>query len=82
MHLAKSRPLTLLSPGKGLSPDAARLLETSLFRNMLFSVPAMLSMELLSPLDMVISPCDLHMYSCINSYLLSLRRAHIRLTDL
>lgn len=83
LRLVKARPPTpSLGGRKGLGPDAMRLLEASRFRSMLFPVPAALSMELPSPLDMVISPSDLHIYSCINSYLLSLRRAHIRLTDL
>lgn len=82
LQLTKSRPPTPMNTEQGLSPEAARLLETTPFRAMLFSVPAMLSVELPSPLDMVISPSDLQIYSCINSYLLSLRRAHIRLTDL
>ncbi|KND92124.1 hypothetical protein TOPH_03012 [Tolypocladium ophioglossoides CBS 100239] len=82
LQLIKSRPSVPMSTEQGLSPEAASLLETAPFRTMLFSVPAMLSVELPSPLDMVISPSDLQIYSCINSYLLSLRRAHIRLTDL
>ncbi|PNY28928.1 Uncharacterized protein TCAP_01159, partial [Tolypocladium capitatum] len=82
LQLVKSRPSVPMSTEQGLSPDAASLLETAPFRTMLFSVPAMLSVELPSPLDMVISPSDLQIYSCVNSYLLSLRRAHIRLTDL
>lgn len=64
------------------SSDLARRLEPLPFRNLLLSVPAVLSVELPSPLDMVISPAQLQIYACINSYLLSLRRAHMRLTDL
>ncbi|KAK2616843.1 hypothetical protein QQS21_000221 [Conoideocrella luteorostrata] len=82
LHLTKSRPPAALVTGKGLDVDAANLLAASPFRNMLFSVPAMLSLDLPSPLDMVISASDLQLYSCINAYLLSLRRANIRLTDL
>lgn len=82
LQLTKSRPPIPMSGGKGLGPDAIRLLDSSPFRNMLFSVPAAVFADLPSPLDMVISPSDLQIYSCINSYLLSLRRAHIRLTDL
>ncbi|KAJ6444886.1 Spc97 / Spc98 family protein [Purpureocillium lavendulum] len=82
LQLTKSRPPTPMSGGRGLGPDAIKLLEDSPFRNMLFSVPAAVVVELPSPLDMVIAPSDLQIYSCINSYLLSLRRAHIRLTDL
>lgn len=82
LHLTKSKPPAALVTGRGLDVPAANALAISPFRNMLFSVPAMLSLDLPSPLDMVISPSDLQLYSCINAYLLSLRRAHIRLTDL
>lgn len=82
LHLTKSRPPASIVTGRGLDVEAANLLATSPFRNMLFSVPAMLSIDLPSPLDMVISTSDLQLYSLMNAYLLSLRRAHMRLTDL
>ncbi|TWU75841.1 hypothetical protein ED733_005117 [Metarhizium rileyi] len=82
LHLTKSKPPAALVTGRGLDVQAANILAASPFRNMLFSAPAMLSLDLPSPLDMVISPSDLQLYSSINAYLLSLRRAHIRLTDL
>jgi hypothetical protein len=82
LHLTRSRPPAALVTGRGLDVEAANVLAMSPFRNMLFSVPAMLSIDLPSPLDMVISPSDLQLYSSVNAYLLSLRRAHIRLTDL
>lgn len=81
LHLTKAN-LTPVSVSPGLNADEAKLVASSPFRNLLFSVPATLSIQLPSPLDMVISPSDLQLYSCINSYLLSMRRAHIRLTDL
>jgi hypothetical protein len=68
--------------GLGLSPDTAKLIASLPFKNLLFSAPVLLSIQLPSPLDMVLAPSDLHFYSCINTYLLSMRRAHIRLTDL
>ncbi|KAH6634585.1 gamma-tubulin complex component protein [Chaetomium sp. MPI-SDFR-AT-0129] len=52
------------------------------FRNLLFSVPVILTLQIPSPLDLFLSQSDLKTYTAINSYLLSLRRAHIRLTDL
>ncbi|EFY99925.2 Spc97/Spc98 family protein [Metarhizium robertsii ARSEF 23] len=82
LHLTKSKPPAALVTGRGLDVQAANVLAASPFRNMLFSVPAMLSLDLPSPLDMVISPSDLQLYSSINAYLLSLRRAHMRLTGL
>lgn len=65
-----------------LSQQALHVLYGAQFNSTLFSVPVDLGVQLPSPLDMVISPSDLYMYSSINAYLLSLRRAHIRLTDL
>ncbi|CAM1503084.1 Fc.00g078600.m01.CDS01 [Cosmosporella sp. VM-42] len=82
LNLTKSKSTTPVGAGSGLSPDTAAILAASPFRNLLFSVPALLSCQIPPPLDMVLSPSDLQLYSCINSYLLSMRRAHIRLTDL
>ncbi|KAI1265565.1 Spc98 family-domain-containing protein [Xylariaceae sp. FL1019] len=52
------------------------------FRNLLFSVPVTLTLPILSPLDLFLTQSDLEIYTSIHSYLLSIRRAHIRLTDL
>ncbi|KIL95376.1 hypothetical protein FAVG1_00113 [Fusarium avenaceum] len=82
LNLTKSKATALLGYGSGLSRDAANILSESPFRNLLFSVPSLLSIQIPPPLDMVLSPSDVQIYSCINAYLLSMRRAHIRLTDL
>ncbi|KAL4724826.1 hypothetical protein ACLX1H_008273 [Fusarium chlamydosporum] len=82
LNLTKSKTTTPLGSGSGLSREAANLLSESPFRNLLFSVPSLLSIQIPAPLDMVLSPSDIQIYSCINAYLLSMRRAHIRLTDL
>lgn len=83
LYLVKQTPpSSAITPGHGLSKDAIKQLIASPFGDLLFSVPASLSIQLPSPLDMVFSSSDLYLYSCINSYLLSMRRAHIRLTDL
>lgn len=52
------------------------------FRNLMFSVPVTLSLKVPSPLDLFLSPSDVQVYTAINSYLHSIRRAHLRLTDL
>lgn len=82
LQLTKPKMMTLIATGPGLTTETAQALATSPFQNLLFSVPAVLSIQLPSPLDMVISASDLQLYSCINAYLLSMRRAHLRLTDL
>ncbi|KAL1888782.1 hypothetical protein Sste5346_009336 [Sporothrix stenoceras] len=55
---------------------------TTPFQNLLFSVPASLVLQIPYPLDLVLSAADLQSYSAIHAYLLSIRRAHIRLTGL
>jgi hypothetical protein len=52
------------------------------FRNLLLSVPVALTLQIPSPLDLFLAPSDLQNYSSINAYLLSIHRAHLRLTDL
>ncbi|KAI5459773.1 gamma-tubulin complex component protein [Mariannaea sp. PMI_226] len=82
LSLAKTQAPVPIGAGSGLDQNAANLLAASPFRNLLFSVPSLLSIQIPPPLDMVLSPSDIQLYSCINAYLLSMRRAHIRLTDL
>ncbi|RDW80580.1 spindle pole body component-1 [Coleophoma crateriformis] len=52
------------------------------FRNLLLSVPVVLTLRIPSPLDLFLTAMDLQTYSSINAYLLSIHRAHLRLTDL
>ncbi|PSS16629.1 hypothetical protein M430DRAFT_50984 [Amorphotheca resinae ATCC 22711] len=52
------------------------------FRNLLLSVPVALTLHIPSPLDLFLTPSDVQIYSSINAYLLSIHRAHLRLTDL
>jgi hypothetical protein len=55
---------------------------TTPFRNLLLSVPVALTLHIPSPLDLFLAPSDVQTYSSINAYLLSIHRAHLRLTDL
>lgn len=76
LTLVKSAPKT---PAKQSSTaDIA----TTPFRDLMFSVPVTLSLRVPSPLDLFLSPSDVQTYTAINSYLHSIRRAHLRLTDL
>jgi len=75
LSLTKPDQQTPLKPGR-------RTVSSTPFRNLLFSVPVTLTMQIPSPIDLFLSPSDLQLYTMINSYLLSIRRAHIRLTDL
>jgi hypothetical protein len=82
LNLAKSTQATPKKPAPGATTGARRMLATTPFRNLLLSVPVTMTMQIPSPLDMFLTPAELHIYSTINAYLLSVRRAHIHLTDL
>ncbi len=82
LQLVKSRPDISVTARPGLSEAAVARLAGSPFGSLLFSVPVTLAMQLPPAVDMVISPSDMQLYSCVNAYLIALRRAHIRLTDL
>ncbi|KAF6798753.1 gamma-tubulin complex component [Colletotrichum sojae] len=82
LNLTKSKPAVPLKLEASTSQPTSKTLATTPFRNLLLSVPVVLTMQIPSPLDMFLTASDLQIYSTINSYLLSLRRAHIRLTEL
>ncbi len=93
LELARDLLRLDLSKSKAFTPMKAKVdtgqphvvsdkIVTTPFRNLLFSVPVELTLEVPSPLDLFLSASDLETYTTINSYLLSIRRAHLRLTDL
>jgi hypothetical protein len=63
-------------------PQTASMIAGTPFRNLLLSVPVILTLQIPSPLDLFLTPTDVQTYSSINAYLLSVHRAHLRLTDL
>ncbi|RKF64901.1 Gamma-tubulin complex component 4 [Erysiphe neolycopersici] len=67
---------------KNNSIDIYSKISSTPFKNLLLSTPTSLTMTIPSPLDLFLTPADIQVYSCINAYLLSIRRAHLRLTDL
>jgi hypothetical protein len=80
LTLAKSTTNTPLTPA---ATDTGRAsIAPTPFRNLLFSVPAIITLQIPAPLDLFLSSSDLQVYTAVNSYLLSIRRAHIRLTEL
>lgn len=81
LAMAKSREPTTATTPTTAEGGLATIAPTP-FRNLLFSVPVVLTLQIPSPLDLFLSQADLQTYTAINSYLLSLRRAHLRLTDL
>ncbi|CAN8102958.1 unnamed protein product [Discula destructiva] len=76
LTLVKSSPKTPMKLG-----STVRIASTP-FPNLMFSVPVTLSLRVPTPLDLFLSPSDVQTYTAINSYLHSIRRAHLRLTDL
>lgn len=83
LQVKKSNPTTSLPVSTGVGQAPAVALVATPFRNLLFSTPVILTLsEIPSPLDMFLAPADVQVYTAINAYLLSIRRAHIRLTDL
>lgn len=85
--LEMARDLLRLTLVKSVTKPPSKLgstmhIATTPFRNLMFSVPVTLSLKVPSPLDLFLSPSDVQTYTAINSYLHSIRRAHLRLTDL
>ncbi|KAI1813172.1 Spc97/Spc98 family protein [Poronia punctata] len=84
LHVSKSSTQAT-TPAKSHGHSTDKIIDAiapTPFRNLLFSVPVTLMMNTPSPLDLFLAPSDLQIYTAINSYLLSIRRAHLRLTDL
>ncbi|KAK4226761.1 senescence-associated protein-domain-containing protein [Podospora fimiseda] len=82
LTVVKSRPGSNTAAAAAAEGGVLASIAQTPFRNLLFSVPVVLTMQIPSPLDLFLSQADLQTYTAINSYLLSLRRAHLRLTDL
>lgn len=82
LQLIRPKPDSHLGLDPNLSPRVTAELSTTPFRNLLFSFPVVLTADIPSPLNMFLGPSDLQTYSTANSYLLSIRRAYLHLTDL
>ncbi|KAI0132338.1 Spc98 family-domain-containing protein [Xylariales sp. AK1849] len=82
LNLSKSREATPMKPIGQATEGTFSTIATTPFRNLLLSVPVVMTVRIPSPLDLFLTSADVQIYSSINSYLLSIRRAHLRLTDL
>lgn len=86
--LDKARDLVQLTITKAAAtplkivPTTQGVVASTPFRNLLLSVPVVLTLQIPSPLDLFLAPSDVQTYSSINAYLFSIHRAHLRLTDL
>ncbi|KAK5121745.1 hypothetical protein LTR85_004620 [Meristemomyces frigidus] len=85
-----SKHMTLSVPKKGDSrPTTSDSINGSMpqmspvaFNDLLFPSPTLLGLSVDSPLDLFISARESETYSSINAYLLAIRRAQVRLSDL
>ena len=62
-------------------PENGNVVESG-FDHILLPTPTLLGLRVPSPLDLFLTPSDVNKYSCIHAYLLSIRRAHLRLSKL
>ncbi|KAB5523882.1 gamma-tubulin complex component protein [Coniochaeta sp. 2T2.1] len=81
LRLTLSKSSKQNTPAAGTEEVLSSISSTP-FRNILFSVPVIMTLQIPAPLDLFLSQSDLQTYTAVNSYLMSIRRAHIRLTDL
>ncbi|KAG0652684.1 Gamma-ring complex 75 kDa [Hyphodiscus hymeniophilus] len=82
LELARDLLQLVITKTNSITPSKPISIALTPFRNLLLSVPVVLTMQIPSPLDLFLTPSDLQNYSSINAYLLSIHRAHLRLTDL
>ena len=82
LELARDLIHLAITKTNSVPPSKSTSIAATPFRNLLLSVPVVLTMHIPSPLDLFLTPSDLQSYSSINAYLLSIHRAHLRLTDL
>ncbi|KAI9857860.1 MAG: hypothetical protein M1813_007975 [Trichoglossum hirsutum] len=82
LSLSKQSPSRSSTPGRVASSHIPTSIHDAAFSDFLLSTPTSLSLRIPPPLDLFLGPQDLEVYSSIHSYLLSIRRAHLRLTSL
>ncbi|KAK4954277.1 hypothetical protein LTR10_007707 [Elasticomyces elasticus] len=83
-HVRLSTPTS--NPVRPVSSDSftkhAAQVSPIVFNDLLFPTATSLSLDVASPLDLFISPRDVESYAAINAYLLAIKRAQVRLTEL
>ena len=80
-QLEQARELIRLSI-KTVDPDPTTKSSLPSFSDLLLPASTILSLRVPSPLDLFLSASDIDEYSYIHAYLLSIRRAHLRLSKL
>ena len=79
--LDQARELIRLSI-KTVGVDRVSKSSSPSFNDLLLPAPTVLTLRVPSPLDLFLSAADVDTYSHVHAYLLSIRRAHIRLSQL
>ncbi|KAL1636372.1 hypothetical protein SLS58_009865 [Diplodia intermedia] len=85
VHLSMSNPTSIRpsTPGRAREgADALPKLSNVVFNDLLLSIPTSLKLDVSPPLDLFLTSPEVDCYSTIHAYLLAVRRAHLRLTDL
>ncbi|OMP85860.1 hypothetical protein BK809_0002072 [Diplodia seriata] len=85
VHLSMSNPTSTRpsTPGRAREgADALPKLSNVVFNDLLLSIPTSLKLDVSPPLDLFLTSPEVDCYSTIHAYLLAVRRAHLRLTDL
>lgn len=77
LHLTLSK-----STSKSKPPAISPRLASTAFGDFLLPAETTLTLDIPSPYDLFISPAETATYSALQGYLLSIRRAHMRLSDL
>jgi hypothetical protein len=74
-----NRPAT---PGRAKAVENLPQLSPIVFNDLLLPMPTTLTMDIVAPFDLFLSPAEVNIYSSIQAYILSIRRAHLRLSSL
>ncbi|KAI8961612.1 Spc98 family-domain-containing protein [Daldinia sp. FL1419] len=82
LNLSKTKASTPMKGKPSIDHQTPPGVADTPFRNLLFSVPVVLTSQIPPPLDLFLTPSDVQVYTSINSYLLSIRRSHLHLTGL
>ncbi|KAI2637012.1 Spc97/Spc98 family protein [Hypomontagnella submonticulosa] len=82
LNLSKTKASTPMKGKVDINHQSSGSIASTPFRNLLFSVPVVLTSQIPPPLDLFLTISDVQTYTSIHSYLLSIRRSHLHLTDL
>ena len=85
LHLQTARLTTTqrpATPGRAKAVENLPQLAPVAFNDLLLPMSTNLAMDITPPFDLFLTPAELTIYSSLQSYILSIRRAHLRLCSL